>query len=358
MMSACMRRVRVRAPQRVMLVAGLAIPLVACDAPQSILHPAGPAARGLATLGWFAIVVFSLAIVVVWALLAWIAMRRRGTFDEHDDVHARDGQQWILIGGVIIPVITLGVTLVLTLRTMSSFPLESSIRASVCSAVTSTCPTPVIEVTGHQWWFGVRYLFDKADDEVRGTTEIHIPVGRPMDIALVTRDVIHSFWVPRLHGKVDLVPGQTNYVRLQADAPGVYDGQCGEFCGVEHANMRVQVVAQTPEDYAAWLAHQRTAARAPVSDEVAHGRDVFMGSACALCHMVRGTPAMGLVGPELTHVGSQRRIAGGMLDNTTANLAAWVTHAQSIKPGAQMPDLTMFTGRELRALVGYLQSLQ
>ena len=336
-----------------------ALALAGCDAPQSILHPAGPAARGLATLGTFALVLFCLTAVTVWGLLVWIALRRRGRLDDEPlPVDARDGQRWILIGGVLVPVVALGLTLVLTLRTLRDFPLESTLRGTVCSAVVSTCPNPAVRVTGYQWWFDVRYVFDQPDQEVRGTTEIHMPIGRPVDIALESRDVIHSFWVPRLHGKVDLVPGQTNYIRVQADAPGVYEGQCGEYCGVEHANMRLTVVAQAPDDYAAWLDRQRAPANPPDSDEKRRGHDAFMASACALCHTIRGTPAMGRVGPELTHVGSQRRIAGGMFQNTTADLAAWITHAQSLKPGAQMPDVTAFTGAELRAVVAYLQSLR
>jgi cytochrome c oxidase subunit 2 len=189
-------------------------------------------------------------------------------------------------------------------------------------------------------------------------TELHIPVGKPVDIELETRDVIHSFWIPKLQGKVDLVPGRVNRVRIMADEPGVYRGECAEFCGVQHAHMRIEIVADQPAFYEAWLAAQRAPAREPSDTQLGHGRDVFLSSACALCHTIRGTDAHGLVGPDLTHVGGRARIAGGSLENNTANLEAWIVDAQSLKPGAQMPSLRQLPGADLRALVAYLQSLR
>jgi cytochrome c oxidase subunit 2 len=189
-------------------------------------------------------------------------------------------------------------------------------------------------------------------------TELHVPVGRPVTIELVSRDVIHSFWVPKLHGKVDLVPGMTNVVHLQADRPGLYSGQCAEYCGMQHAQMRIQVVAQSPAAWRAWLDAQRAPAAEPKSELARHGRDVFMQGACPLCHTVRGTPALGSVGPDLTHLASRDRIAGGALENDVANLSAWVTHAQSLKSGVAMPNLTQFTCEQLNALVEYLKGLK
>lgn len=352
------------------LCALAAVYLAGCAGPQNYLDPAGPGARGLAWLGWWGLAVFSVASAVIWLLLAWIAVRRRGTFDEHAPADATGGQRWILIGGIAIPMVVLTVLLVAGVMTLSDYPMAHA-----------KLDEPDIRVTGHQWWFDVEYLpggsicttdagdLDlqtrqkplgaRADQIVHSPSEIHIPIGRPIEIELITRDVIHSFWIPKLHGKVDLIPGQANRIRIQADKAGVYQGQCAEFCGIEHANMRMQVVADSAIDYVAWLNRQRADAIASrPSDEIAAGKKVFESAACALCHTVRGTPAHGQVGPELTHVGSRRRIAGGMLDNNTANLSAWVTSAQSLKPGAEMPDLTQFTGDELRSLVAYLQSLK
>jgi cytochrome c oxidase subunit 2 len=326
-----------------------------CSAPQDYLHTAGPAAHRIAVLGWFALLSFSVTIVVMWLLIGWIAVRRRGSFTEHAPIDANGGQRWILVGGLAVPVAVLAILFIATMETLSAFPMQHADQGAgeVCT------DAPRIMVTGHQWWFDAEYQFPEPDRNFEVTTELHIPVGKPVDVLLQTRDVIHSFWIPKLHGKVDLVPGQVNQVRIQADRPGVYEGECGEYCGAQHAHMRLQVVAQAQKDYDAWVEQQRKdAAGVPGWDEALRGKQVFMAAACPLCHTVRGTAALGQVGPELTHVGSRRRIGGGMLENNTANLEAWVTHAQSLKPGAQMPDLTQFNGRDLRALVGYLQSLR
>jgi cytochrome c oxidase subunit II len=164
--------------------------------------------------------------------------------------------------------------------------------------------------------------------------------------------------VPQLHGKVDLVPGMVNHIRLQADAPGVYRGECAEYCGVQHAHMILYVIAEPDDRFDAWLAAQRQPATTPASDAATRGKRHFETRACALCHTVRGTPALGSVGPDLTHVASRGTIAGGMLPNHIANLHAWATHAQSLKPGAQMPDIAQFRGDELHDLVEYLRTLR
>jgi len=344
--------------------------LAGCAGPQNYMSTGGRAARELADLGWPVLLGFSLVTVVTWGLLFWVALRRRGSFDEHAPAEAGGGQRWILVGGVAIPVAVLSITFIATLGTLSTFPMAHA-----------AMDEPDIRIVGHQWWFDAEYLpggsicggdpsqlgshpaslpqGEQASLIVHSPTEVHIPVGVPVEIEVETHDVIHSFWVPKLHGKVDLVPGLKNRVRVQADAPGVYEGQCGEYCGVEHAQMRLQVIAQTPEDYVKWLNHQREdASVAAAAAQVQAGRQVFENGACILCHTVRGTAAHGLVGPELTHVGARQRIAGGVLANDTANLEAWVTNAQTLKPGSAMPSLRQFTGPELRALVAYLQSLR
>lgn len=354
--------------RRSLLLIASALALAGCG-PQGYLHPAGPAGHDLAAVGWLAIVLLSAASIITWAIIGWMAVRKRGTFAEHAPADQGGGQRWIVIGGVAFPVVVLTVLFVATLTTLREFPMAHV-----------QMDEPDIRVTGHQWWFDAEYLpggsicGSAADDigkraaalpegqrasfVVHAPTQIHIPVGKPVEIELVSHDVIHSFWVPKLHGKVDLIPGQKNRVRIQADQPGVYEGECGEYCGVQHAHMRLTVVAQPVEQYVGWLNRQREPAAPSADAHVQAGRQVFERAACALCHRVRGTPAQGLVGPELTHVGSRQRIAGGTLPNTTANLEAWVTDAQSLKPGAQMPSLRQFKGEELRDLVAYLQSLK
>jgi cytochrome c oxidase subunit 2 len=326
-------------------IAALAAGAAGCDA-QSMFKPAGPAARTLSHVGWFVLLTFAAATLVTWALLAWVAMRRRGTLAEHEPIDADSGMNWILIGGFGIPVLVLAVVFILALRTMSAFPMEHAHG------------DPEIRVTGHQWWFEVEYRMGGTDHWVSTATEIHIPVGRPIDIALATADVIHSFWVPPLHGKVDLVPGMVNHIRIQADREGRYPGECAEYCGMQHANMKLYVVAEPAEQFSRWLDAERQPAITPATDQARAGQQIVIQGACALCHTVRGTPALGTVGPDLTHLANRETLAGGMLPNNIANLHAWVTHAQSLKPGAEMPDLNQFTGDQLHDVVAYLRTLR
>jgi cytochrome c oxidase subunit 2 len=217
---------------------------------------------------------------------------------------------------------------------------------------------PDILVTGHQWWWEVQYLDGGPDQQFTTANEIHIPVERSINIELRSADVMHSFWVPSLHGKVDLIPGLPNYIRLEASSPGQYDGQCAEYCGAQHAHMRLQVVAQAPDEYSAWLDRQRQPAAEPQSQEAIAGKQLFEAGPCSLCHQIRGTLAGGRVAPDLTHMGGRKKLAANSFPNNDAYLEAWVTHAQSLKPAALMPDLTQFTGEQLRDLVAYLRQLQ
>jgi cytochrome c oxidase subunit 2 len=213
-------------------------------------------------------------------------------------------------------------------------------------------------VIGHQWWWQIQYVGLGPSNRLETANEIHIPVGQPVELTLESRDVIHSFWVPALHGKVDLIPGVENHLRLQADRPGTYEGQCAEFCGAEHARMRFLVVAQSPEDFAKWMHDQSQPAQPPLEAAAIHGADLFQSRACGLCHTVRGTQALGTIGPDLTHFGSRQRLAADSLPNQHAYVAAWITRAQSFKPGALMPDVTNFRGDELDDLARYIDQLR
>jgi cytochrome c oxidase subunit II len=196
-----------------------------------------------------------------------------------------------------------------------------------------------IALTGHRWWWSVQYLQPEGGAVSTVTAnEIHIPVGQRVRIELLARDVIHSLWVPRLNGKVDLVPGRTNTIWLHADRPGVYRGQCAEFCGLQHARMALYVVAHEPGEFERWLAREREPAAVPAAGSaVEAGFRVFQAS-CASCHTVRGTTARGVIGPDLTHVASRRSLAAGTLPNTIGHLSAWVAAPQRIKPGSGMPN--------------------
>jgi len=317
--------------------------------PQDLLNAVGPAADMLAGIGWIVLITFAIAAVITGGILIGAAVRRRGTLAEHAPPDVGGGQGWILIGGVAIPGAVLATMFVITLQQMSAFPLHE----------TEGREHPIdIRVVGRQWWFEAIYEPPEPSQRFRVPTEIHIPVGRPVTLALETRDVIHSFWVPKLHGKVDLIPGRVNYIQIQADVPGVYRGECAEFCGMQHAHMILLVVAEPTEKFDAWRAQQIRPAAAPTSELRRQGERVFLNSACVLCHDVRGTRAFGLAGPDLTHVGSRRSIAALTIPNTPRSLFDWITNPQRIKPGARMPGFASLPASQRHALVAYLEGLR
>jgi cytochrome c oxidase subunit II len=212
-------------------------------------------------------------------------------------------------------------------------------------------------VTGHQFWWEVEYDDPDVSRRLRTANEIHIPVGRPVQLDLASRDVIHSFWVPAITGKKDLIPGYRNTEVLLADKPDLYIGQCAEFCGLQHAKMNLQVYAEPPEKFKQWWDSQLQSAPEPANDLERRGRDVFTQSSCVLCHSIQGTPAGATIGPDLTHLASRKTIAAGSLPNTPGNLASWIRSPQTIKPGAQMPA-TALPPDDLAALTQYLTSLR
>lgn len=210
-----------------------------------------------------------------------------------------------------------------------------------------------IEVVGHQWWWEVRY----PADGVTTANEIHISAGVPVRVRVSSADVIHSFWVPRLLGKIDLIPGDTNDVWMRADSVGQFLGMCAEYCGIQHAHMRFMVVSQSADEYAAWLASEKEPARAAAAPSEVEGARDFMETGCAGCHTVRGTAAAGVAGPDLTHFASRLTIGAGTLPNTRGNLAGWIANPQHIKPGNLMPELPI-TGPQLQSILDYVGSLR
>jgi cytochrome c oxidase subunit II len=302
---------------------------------QSVLSPAGPVADSIASLAWLLFLVNALILLTIVALVAWAVLaapeRRRWL--------ARESTVWI--GGLVLPVATftaLGIHGIALART-------SSERRAL--------DLLVIEVVGEQWWWRVRYV----DAEIFSANELHLPVGREVELRLKSADVIHSFWVPRLAGKLDMIPGRENRLRLRAAVPGVHRGQCAEYCGGAHARMAFLVVAETPDQFAAWLAREREPAAEPAGALAVRGREAFLAAGCGACHQVRGTPARGMIGPDLTHVGSRLSLAAGMLPNHTGTFAGWIASSQHLKPGTRMPAYEDFTGVELRAIATYLKSL-
>jgi cytochrome c oxidase subunit 2 len=218
-------------------------------------------------------------------------------------------------------------------------------------------PTVKIKVTGYQWWWDVRYEGDQPDETFTTANEIHVPVGQPVTVKLTANDVIHSFWVPNLTGKMDLIPGQDNEIQFKASRPGVYRGQCAEFCGWQHAHMGMMVVALPVEEFAAWRRSQAAAAAAPDDEVRRKGAELFVTKACVMCHTVRGTSAGSRAGPDLTHFGSRRSIGAATLQMSRGNIAAWIVDPQGIKPGVNMPNVPI-AADEIDPLVGYLAGLK
>jgi cytochrome c oxidase subunit 2 len=215
----------------------------------------------------------------------------------------------------------------------------------------------VIKIRGLQWWWDVEYPGSAPEQRFQTANEIHIPVGRKVRFQLEGIDVIHSFWVPSLAGKQDLIPGRPNELNIRADRPGVYRGQCAEFCGMQHAHMAFFVIAEEPQAFDEWVGAQRAAATPSSDAEVAAGEQVFLSKPCAACHMIRGTPATGTTGPDLTHVGGRKYIAAGLLETTRGSLAAWIADPQTLKPGNNMPMVPL-NPDELRSVSAYLASLK
>ena len=309
----------------------------------SYLRTYGPAGDPATRLGHGLGIVSIVVMVVIAVLLVAALYRRRARpASARELTVARDegGMSWIYIG--------VGVSTVVLIACAAWTMFTVAAVAMPAHAADLT-----LQVTASQWWWNVRYRNDDASQVFDAPNEIHIPVGRPVRIELSSTDVIHSFWIPKLAGKMDVIPGQTNVTWLQADAPGIYRGQCGEYCGVQHAHMAMYVVADSPRDYAAWADRQRAAA-AP-APALARGEQSFV-SHCGACHTVRGTGAGGILGPDLTHLKSRQTIAAGLLPNTPGNLSAWIADAQALKPGTRMPTMAL-SGPDLSAVVAYLDTL-
>jgi cytochrome c oxidase subunit 2 len=328
---------------RAIAITIVAVAASACGGNQSMFNPQGPAARSIAGLGWLLFGVSTLVYLLVLAASGWaLARRRRPEDDEPDGDRALT--KWVTVAAAVTVVTLLAMTV-----------------ASVAAGRGLTSPSGpgavTVDVIGHQWWWDFQYRDVTPSDIVASPNELHIPVGVPVVLNVMSRDVIHSFWVPNLHGKRDLIPGQVTRTWIQADAPGVYRGQCAEFCGHQHANMALIVVAEPMAQFREWLQQQRRPAPEPSSDLQRRGREVFLQSPCASCHTIRGTDAGSRFGPELTHVASRRTIAAGTLPNTRGHLAEWIADAQAIKPGSRMPS-NVVAAADLQALLSYVRSLR
>jgi cytochrome c oxidase subunit 2 len=312
----------------------------------SVLEPGGPHAALIRDALWHPMfAVAAVTFVLVVGALVWAVLRQHGT-DPRPEDPPREARLGRAVGvatlattGVLFVILVLSST---TGRAITATPGHGALQ---------------VRVTGHQWWWEVQYRDSLPQHWVTTANEIHIPVGRPVVVELVSTDVIHSFWPPSLSGKRDLIPGRENSLWLQADSAGEYRGQCAEFCGHQHAKMGFLVVAEPPDSFARWLTLQRDTAATPTDSLATRGREVFLGASCPMCHAIAGTPAGSRAGPDLTHLAGRRTIAAGTLPNTRGNLAGWIIDPQAFKPGAKMPSNAMGSA-DLQALLAYLETLR
>ena len=326
-------------------LAALGICAAGACGPMNTLGRDGVTGSSETSLGWFLVITSCAVVFIITVLVCIAAFKHHQAAPGNAVVAGTPGFEWILWGGMLIPAVVLVVAFFLTIGTLNAV------------AAPERAPAATIAVVGHQWWWEVRYEGSSPDQSIVTANEIHVPVGEPVRLELSTNDVIHSFWVPELAGKTDLIPGQTNSMWIEARHAGVFGGTCGEFCGAQHAHMQIRVIADPPDRYQAWLAAQREPAAGATDPTTADGLRVFMTSGCANCHSIRGTRAGGGVGPDLTHIASRTTIAAGTLPNTKGNLMAWIVDAQAIKPGSDMPTMAV-PSRDLLALAAYLETLK
>jgi cytochrome c oxidase subunit 2 len=347
---------------RKLIRAGTAFALIflaACAkvAPQDTLRPQGPVARSEANLFipvfWIAVFVF--VFVEGLILFAVFKFKDRPGREEPKQVHGNSRLEftWTLIPALIL--VGVAVPTVISIFNVAAKHTPNEVR---------------VKVTAHQWWW--EYAYEGTTPSVVTANELVIPVGRQVFLDLESADVIHSFWIPALAGKQDVVPERTNTLQFSAEKPGEWYGQCAEFCSISHANMRLRVIAKTPADYNAWILAQQAAAADPTSSDAMQGKDLFLSNACIQCHSIAGTPAAGTVGPNLTHFASRGTFAGATFDNTDENLFQWIKHAREQKPGVVMPNFDrappkddpgnvpgfrILTDEQIRMIVAYLRSL-
>jgi cytochrome c oxidase subunit II len=313
----------------------------------SVLAPASPQAGAIAHLAelFFGLGAFVWLLVLGFLAYSMLRPRRLGERQEEDGVTRRQ-LRGVRIGLGLSTLLLIGLGFV-----------DYSTGRHVETGYSKSSDTLRVRLIGHQWWWEVQYEAPHSPELLKTANEIHIPVGRPVLLKLESRDVIHSFWAPNLHGKSDLIPGYSGELTIQADTPGIFRAPCAEYCGAQHANMTLLVVAQRAGDYAAWLSNQTNNAAPPASPGAERGRQVFLSAACPSCHTIRGTESAGAVGPDLTHIAGRQMLAAGTIPNDRNHLAGWIAAPQAVKPGNQMPAIPL-PAKDLQALLDYLVTLR
>jgi cytochrome c oxidase subunit 2 len=322
------------------------LPAISLETPMAYGRTYGPAVNPITLLGWGLGTISVLVIFLIGALVLSGALRKRTgvSAGPHHLAARRDagGMAWIYVGGAISTAVLAG-SMVWTMIVTAEVTRQPA------------APMITIQVTAAEWWWGLRYLDADPSRIFTTANEIHIPTGVPVRFELSSADVIHSFWIPQLAGKMDVIPGQNNQMWLQADSPGTYRGQCAAFCGSQHAHMALTIVAESLQNFAAWQNRQLTEASLPGEETPRRGERIFQ-THCAACHAIRGVDPAGIAGPNLSHFMMRGTIAAGLLPNTPENLARWIRNPESLKPGVHMPAQVL-TGAELSAVTAYLGTL-
>lgn len=323
----------------ILIVSAAAAIASACAGPQSALDTAGRDAAEVSMLFWW---------MAGGAAVVWLAVVGLGVYCVRAQPSPRGehlAPKLIVVGGVVVPTVVLAVLLMFGL-------------ALVPPAV---APAPegslTIAVAGEQWWWRVRYQ-RPGQAPIELANEIRLPVGRAVDVRLASSNVIHSFWIPSLAGKVDMIPGRLTRLSLEPTRTGLFRGACAEYCGTAHAFMAFPVVVLDEDAFASWLEAQAAPAAAPSEPLAARGQELFLANGCSACHTIRGTRARGVIGPDLTHVGSRLSLAAGALPNEADDFFRWIARSTHVKPGAHMPAFGMLVAEDLRALAAYLDGLQ
>lgn len=331
----------------------LLLVVTGCNGEQSMFEPSGTGAQSVDRLWWLMLWMGTGIYVLVLVILG-IALfsGSRSEPDSSSDsgsspepevnrgLGRRARQRLVLLGGIVMPLAVLAIVYAATLTSINELlGMEDEDALQ-------------IDVIGHQYWWEVHY----PDHGITTANEIHIPVDQPVDFNLTSSDVIHSFWVPQLYGTIDMMPGTTTNITIEAVEAGTYRGQCNQFCGLQHANMAFYVNAQEEDEFAEWAEQQAQPAEEPTSELLQRGEEIYLSSACVYCHTIDGTASQGTLGPDLTHLASRDTLAAGTLENNTGNLASWILDPQQLKPGAEMPGATI-SGEDLQDLLAYLNSL-
>lgn len=325
------------------VVVGAWFPRVALAETRSPLSPASPQATAIGDLFWIIVVVAALIFVGVEGAIVYATFAYR---ERPGRTAAQfSGNLPVEVAWTAVPALILVVVFYLTIRTM----------ADIAVPTTADPPGDPTEITavGHQWW----WEYDYAHEKLTVANELHVPVGVPVILHLKSADVIHSFWIPEMNGKLDMIPGHDRTMWFTPSRTGTFLGQCAEFCGIEHAWMQIRLVVENPTDYAAWVRDQQRAAAAAPVGLAAQGERIFFQQSCPSCHAIAGTAANGNAGPNLTHVGSRATIGAGVLQNTPQNMERWLANPQTVKPGNLMPS-SKLTADEVRALTAYMESLR